>query len=115
MRQPISLSNGILDSSTPVGYHLESTPIQGACQTFLSGRNIWAGVWSENKPHLLNKPNYAPWDSPPPLRVAAKVRSVSAELILRWKGDGPDQSLSELTQFLQIGVGDLLTEDLRGC
>jgi len=27
-----------------------------------SGRSIGAGVWSENKPHLLNKLNYVPWD-----------------------------------------------------
>jgi len=27
-----------------------------------TGRSVWAGVWSENKPHLLNKLNYIPWD-----------------------------------------------------
>jgi hypothetical protein len=31
----------------------------------ISGRRIWAGVWSESKPHLLNKLNYVPWDLVP--------------------------------------------------
>jgi hypothetical protein len=30
-----------------------------------------AGVWSESKPHLLNKLNYSPWDVPICERIAA--------------------------------------------
>jgi hypothetical protein len=42
----------------------------------ITGRSIWAGGWSENKPHLLNKLNYSPWDIPLIGKVGAVVLEV---------------------------------------
>jgi hypothetical protein len=43
-------------------FQLKSSMFHQNDGLWISGRNIWAGVGSENKPHLLNKPNYVPWD-----------------------------------------------------
>ena len=58
----------------------------------LSGRSIWAGVWSESKPHLLNKLNYSPWDVP----RKAKTRQ---------RANRPLESLVSFIDDLQLTLG----------
>jgi hypothetical protein len=47
-----------------IDYHLKSSMCCKNVRLQSTGRSIWAGVCSESKPHLLNKPNYVPWDVP---------------------------------------------------
>jgi hypothetical protein len=44
-------------------YHLKSGIAIWIPNLRTSGRSIWTGVWSETKPHLLNKLDYNPWTS----------------------------------------------------
>ena len=46
-------------------FRLECCILKEDTKNNISGRSIWAGVWSESKPHFLNKLNYSPWDVHP--------------------------------------------------
>jgi len=43
---------------------------------------IWAGVWSETKPHLLNKLNYVLWDVP---RIRQDSINASSVKVGAWR------------------------------
>jgi hypothetical protein len=55
----------VLISCPIINYNLKSGRAIGILKLMTSGKSIGAGVWSESKPHLLNRLNYVPWDVPP--------------------------------------------------